>query len=357
MSILADTTLYPTADALVSEANPDISYGDYTLLVARSDSDGNTRSFLKFDLSGLPSGATITLAKLRLNCYQILGTPSSPDTDVQARRVADDSWAEETITWNNQKAHGDVEDTEVPAVAVMEWIVTAYATAEFAGDQTISFCLRMVTEDYSAAGVQTSFRSKEYNGDDPELYIEYSTIVEHEMEISETLGMVDGISSQAALKFSVAETLGLTDAISIKGNFVLAIAEKLGMVDALSRSANFVLSISETLGLLDEISKKADFYLAISETLGLSDGMSTVFDAYMSFSETLGLKDDVSMSAALVVTLEEKLGMKDSISSSAAFKQVFTEKLGMLDLIELNKLINRFQIEGRNFRETKFGGT
>jgi hypothetical protein len=171
---MANTTLYTTADAFVAEVNPDTNYGDYAMLIARSDSDGNTRSFLKFDLSGLPEDVTISSATLRLECYSV-DNLSSPDTDVQARRVSDDTWTEAGIKWSNQPTPGAVEDTQTCSVTTIEWDVTSWVQNEYAGDQTASFCLRMVTEDYSSAGSQVNFRSRDYNGDDPELYIEYTT--------------------------------------------------------------------------------------------------------------------------------------------------------------------------------------
>jgi len=173
---MANTTLYPTADALVHQGNPDTNYGDFVAVIVRTQTNSNLRIFLKFDLSGLPAGAVISLATLRLNCYAVANL-SSPDSDVQARRVADDSWLEVDpggINWTNQPAHGVVEDTTVSAVGWVEWTITPFIVAEFAGDQTASICLRCVTEDFDATGRQSSYRSKEHNGDDPELYIEYT---------------------------------------------------------------------------------------------------------------------------------------------------------------------------------------
>jgi len=174
---MANTTLYPTADSYVNESQPDTNYGTATTLYVRTDLGINIRSFLKFDISGLPVGATITLAKLRMNCFAVYDL-SSPDSDVQARRVADDSWLEvdpDGIDWNNQPAFGVVEDTQVPAVGWVEWTVTPFVVAEFAGDQTVSVCLKCVTEDSDPTTRQSNYRSKEYNAEDPELYIEYTT--------------------------------------------------------------------------------------------------------------------------------------------------------------------------------------
>ena len=67
---------------------------------------GTFRSFVRFDLSGIPSGSTINSASL--NAYAD-GVSGSPIIDVY--RVLS-SWGEHKITWNNQP---DVE--EVPTVS------------------------------------------------------------------------------------------------------------------------------------------------------------------------------------------------------------------------------------------------
>lgn len=167
-------TLYTTADAFFLENVPDGNWGDNIEITAYTRNDGrNRRSFLKFDLSGLPAGAVISLVKLRLYCNTLVSM-SSPDTDVQACRVTDDSWIEDEITWTNQKAYGDVEDTKEPTVGWVEWTVTDFVKDEFAGDKTVSICLRCVTESYDLTARHFDYHSKEYNGDNPELYIEYT---------------------------------------------------------------------------------------------------------------------------------------------------------------------------------------
>jgi hypothetical protein len=56
------------------------------------------RSYLKFDLSAIPTGEVVTFA--RLNFFQYLGGGYASGVDVF--RVADDTWSEGTLTWNNQ---------------------------------------------------------------------------------------------------------------------------------------------------------------------------------------------------------------------------------------------------------------
>ena len=176
-----DITLYPIADAMVWEANVGINYGDNDAINVRSQTTdvgkGDQRVFLKFDLSGLSVGADISLAMLRLNCSFVYNLVADV-TDVQVRRVTDDSWTEMSITWTNQKAYGIVEDTQIPSVAWIEWNVTDFVIAEFDNDKVVSVCLRSIVEDYDATNRLSSYRSKEYDGGSskPELYIEYTAI-------------------------------------------------------------------------------------------------------------------------------------------------------------------------------------
>jgi len=171
------TTLYPTADARVDQANPDLNFGldeDLSVLTfLLEEQERNQRSFLKFDLTGLPSGAVITLAKLRCFCRAVEELESGV-SDAEARRVTDDSWVEDEITWNNQPAYGSVEDTKVPAVGWVEWDITSWIQNEWAGDKTVSICLKCVQESYDDLERGSVYHSKEYDGYDPELYIEYT---------------------------------------------------------------------------------------------------------------------------------------------------------------------------------------
>ena len=173
-----NVTLYSIADAHVVENNPDTNFGidDFVYVVTRIDYDGY--SFLKFDLSSLPDGAVISLATLRVYAWLVRNYIIDV-SDIQARRVADDSWIETgdgSITWNNKKAYGVVEDTVVPAVGWVEWNVTSFVQVEWAGDETVSICLKSIVDSYNGVGRDSLYRSKEYDGGSvkPELYIEYT---------------------------------------------------------------------------------------------------------------------------------------------------------------------------------------
>lgn len=173
---MANTTLYPTADAHVKEADPTTNFGTMSTLRTQTRIGVNIRCFLKFDGSGLPAGAIITLAKLRCYCSGVYNLVAGV-TDVQARRVADDSWLEvdpDGITWNNQPDYGVVEDTQVPVYDIwIEWDVTSFVQDELADDKVVSLCLKIVTENYDGISRYSYCWSKEYDNLDPELYIEY----------------------------------------------------------------------------------------------------------------------------------------------------------------------------------------
>ncbi|MCA9034040.1 MAG: DUF2341 domain-containing protein, partial [Planctomycetaceae bacterium] len=69
-------TLTPAGDTYIDKSNAAANYGASTSLMVdhSGGSIGDTRSLLQFDLSGIPTGATITGATLKLNATSITGT-------------------------------------------------------------------------------------------------------------------------------------------------------------------------------------------------------------------------------------------------------------------------------------------
>jgi len=163
----------PTADTYVSSQSPSTNYGAEDQMYVTTCTANNRRAFLKFNLPTLPEDATITLAKLRLmngGRQNLL----SGVTDVEARRVADDSWTESGITWSNQPDYGDVEDTKEPKIGFVEWDITSFVLDEYAGDKVVSICLKCKVESYDDAPRESRWHTKEYDGYDPELNIQYT---------------------------------------------------------------------------------------------------------------------------------------------------------------------------------------
>lgn len=94
-------TLYPTADAYVSSANPNKNYGSATQLSI----DGNPQdiTYLTFDLRQLNAGNKILNARLRLRVPDISGADSIGTLRFW---TADTSWQEGTIKFLNKPVLG-----------------------------------------------------------------------------------------------------------------------------------------------------------------------------------------------------------------------------------------------------------
>lgn len=104
-----ETTLYPSDDSPVQEGAPsspdpsnlylgagryhDFSYG----------ANGRVRSYIRFNLSSIPSGSTIVQATLRLNHRGGSDYPGQSRTLTLYRVTG--SWSESTVTWNNKPGY------------------------------------------------------------------------------------------------------------------------------------------------------------------------------------------------------------------------------------------------------------
>ena len=101
------TTLYPTDDSYVNEAGGDNNYGLSHSLRVESDNSNTQRTFLKFDLSSIPTGSTINSATLYLYQYKAAGDSIRA---YEIRKISN-TWSESTITWNNQPGYFGVTST------------------------------------------------------------------------------------------------------------------------------------------------------------------------------------------------------------------------------------------------------
>jgi len=138
---------HATADVHVWKLGPNTNYGTDEQCIVRvtTTADHVYRSFYKFDVSSVPSTVILKLAQLWSNCRW---KPDAAPFDVQVRRP-DASWAEGTITWNNQPAttllSTITNNGEFPSR--LEIDVTSVVTAWVAGSQpNYGLMLRLVNE-------------------------------------------------------------------------------------------------------------------------------------------------------------------------------------------------------------------
>jgi len=116
----AQTTvnLSPSADARIDEAAPTTNFGSDNYLPTHPWAPSySRRSVIKFDLSSIPSGATIVSAKLKLMQIQTYGY----DRTLDLHRL-NTSWSESTVTWDSpwSSAGGDYNST-ASASATSDW--------------------------------------------------------------------------------------------------------------------------------------------------------------------------------------------------------------------------------------------
>jgi fibronectin type 3 domain-containing protein len=153
--------LEPAEDNSVSASNPDTTQAPGAFVM----SVGNM-SYFKFDLRGL-NLSSIQRARLKLASPGVFNAPFG----LELRSVTNDSWSENTLTFNNRPASVTALDSAQinnnSRVRMMEFDVTAFVQAEWAGDKVVTLNLVKV----SGNGFLTSIHSAE-NGFGPELIIE-----------------------------------------------------------------------------------------------------------------------------------------------------------------------------------------
>ncbi|WOO40095.1 DUF7594 domain-containing protein [Rubellicoccus peritrichatus] len=131
------------------------------------------RSYLKFDISEVDK-QPIESAKLRLKVIAV-GNDAKQPNNIQAFAVTDDSWSEDTLTWNNQPLWNPLYldqkfGYDAEPASYVELDVTDFVNAELAGDGIISIAL---ADEFRRARGQF-FHSKEATNaeDQPQLVLD-----------------------------------------------------------------------------------------------------------------------------------------------------------------------------------------
>ena len=121
-ALAASITLIPESDTYVRASDPSVAHGLETTFDVHGGASsygcgtGPAAGLLRFNLAGIPAGATITAATLKLTSKT--GFAFDGDPDHYAIFLANDSWSESTVTWNTRPADGVVQ--QVPPA---EWLL------------------------------------------------------------------------------------------------------------------------------------------------------------------------------------------------------------------------------------------
>jgi len=163
----------PTADSWVESSHTNDNHGSDKELHAKVEWDSKKnevtnlrRTYLKFDLSGLPSGAIIDSAILHL--YR-----TTADPDIPSAYQTTDGWTEAGIKYSNQPGAGAFVADGTPGSAWIRWDITSYAASEFAGDKIVSVMMKFKTETGSDQHADFTSREGTWN-QRPWLEISYS---------------------------------------------------------------------------------------------------------------------------------------------------------------------------------------
>ena len=104
-------TFEPTEDARVWSSYPNNNYGSANELSVGSDSE----TYIKFDLSSIPSGSVIISATLKLYQYN-----SVSGVEICVHRVTG-SWSESSITWNNKPSYDSQSEACSDSAGQYQW--------------------------------------------------------------------------------------------------------------------------------------------------------------------------------------------------------------------------------------------
>jgi len=197
------TVIKVSDDAPVFDSNPDTNYNGLALEVSNwTGSLG--RSWLKFNLAHLPNNLHFTRATVNLFTWGAVGTTDYP---IGIYHSENNTWTEESVTWNNQPVYNAIPIAVIdsPASPDMfdvgnwyEWEITDEVIQTIEQDGILSLAVRLVDEDTQSNTV-LQFGSREisiandYNAM-PFVSLEYAVPTTTELQ-------VDGFSESPQIDY------------------------------------------------------------------------------------------------------------------------------------------------------------
>jgi hypothetical protein len=154
-------TFSPVADTYVSQASATSSYGGASSFSVVDGSTSAKQAFIRFVVSGLPAGALVQSAKLRL---YVTNDSSSGGVFTS---ITNSTWAE-SITWGNRPAIDGPQRAALGAVAI-DTRVEIDLTGAIGGNGTYSFAITLPSTNTNTLG----YASKEAStiGNRPQLVL------------------------------------------------------------------------------------------------------------------------------------------------------------------------------------------
>ena len=174
-------TLQPVDDAYLSSSGSEADQTwNSTELAQHGYYGASKRPLLKFDLSSIPDGATLTSAQLVL---QQTGSYGGEGYFTTLARMTNDNWFETNVTWNSYNQTGAAVVATLPfeSGGTKTWQINlaTWAYAEDLADDAVTFMVRWDVDIYGGTEGDGVYKSRKYSSKEgsapPTLQIEYVT--------------------------------------------------------------------------------------------------------------------------------------------------------------------------------------
>ena len=158
---ITTTSLTAVADTGVNQATPTTNTGTATTMLVASATSANRRSFVRFDLSTIPTTARVQSATLQLT----MSTAPTATRTYEVDRV-NSTWTETGLTWNTMPTTSAATATAASGTTSgvnLTWNVTTDAQSFVTSSATnFGWQLRDSTESSATARTAT-FRTREFS--------------------------------------------------------------------------------------------------------------------------------------------------------------------------------------------------
>jgi len=167
-------TEYPVDDTYARSYRHSTVYGYGNEFTVNPRSSDICRTFLKFDLSEIPSGATISSATLRYYYYR--WWEANPVGRTNNLHKVTETWSEDSLTWDNKPGYNPTVFSSYIVPSSYGWIetdITSYIQDKVDGEADHGFMVKDNTETSMGSNTNPCMYSKEYGSYTPEIVIEY----------------------------------------------------------------------------------------------------------------------------------------------------------------------------------------
>jgi PKD repeat protein len=174
------------------------------------------------------------------------------------------------------------------------------------------------------------------------VFIDHSQAADVEINVTETVTVIDTISTLPSVMISVSEAVGISDSIGTQPSAWIEISEPVTVSDAVSVDMLPVvqINISETVTVTDTVTPLPSLMINVSEPVGVSDSIDTQPSAWIEISEPVTVSDAVSVDIYPVVDIiiSETVSVIDALTIRPSVMISVSELVNVSDSIDAQSL-------------------